>query len=1693
MLSMNPAPEFVRRKLVSLVQLGTALFLLPATGRAETVINELHFNPDVKTEAVEFIELHNTASEPAILTGWRLSDGVSFTFPDTVIPPGGFVVIAENPAALQAKFGVSALGPYDGKLSKYGDRVVLRDPGDAVRDEVEYGLGFPWPTVGDPPGYSIELIHPGLDNNLGGSWRASVTGGGVQPTSRTLLERRGSWRYAKGVGEPSSPSPAWRDPAFRDEAWDAGELPIGYDPALDLGTVLSDMRYNYSSVFLRRAFTVEDPGSVSALDLEALYDDGFKVWINGRSVLDVNISAGEVAFDGTAGPARESNDYETFAMPNAAAFLQSGANVIAIQLHNSSRDASSDCFFDCRLVARSGPTGRGPTPGRVNAAFAANAPPQARQIQHVPREPRSGEAVRITAKVTDPDGVGAVTLQYQLVDPGAYLELTDAEYESAWTPMPMLDNAQQGDEAAGDQVFTAVLPGDLQVHRRLIRYRVEVADTRGASVRLPYADDPQPNFAYFVYDGVPAWTGAVRPGSAGNLGQTFTVSAAEMNRLPVVHLLGKRAAIEESTWFSRYGGDAYPWLGTLVYDGRVYDHIRHRARGGVWRYSMVKNMWKFDLNRGHDFEARDNWGRKFDTPWTKLNLGASIQQGDYNHRGEQGMFESVGFRLFQLAGVPAPHTAFCQLRIIDTPEEVDASTQYEGDFWGVYLMIEQEDGRFLEEHGLADANFYKMEGGTGELNNLGAAGPVNKSDLNAFLNVVNGGAAASEAWFRASVNLPAYYSYQAIVQAIHHYDICYDKNFFYYFNPTNQVVTVTPWDLDLTWAENMYDPGCGGVDRLKSRMLPNASRYPALWREWQNRIREVRDLLWNEEEAWRLIDEYAGRLRGSTNAPGLLDADRAQWDYNPKMNNSAYTQSPGKAGQGRFYAWPNEPSVPRDFRGAVQLMKNYVSFRSTSPAAQARALDLLAADPAIPGTPEVTYAGPADYPVNALRFRCSAYSGSASFASMQWRIGAVDRPTAPSWQYAEPWAYEIEAVWESGLLAAFQEELAVPAGVLKPGRLYRARARFLDATGRAGHWSAPVEFVAGTPDNQVELKRSLRLTELMFHPPGGNTNEFIELHNADPAATLRLDGVAFTDGVNFVFPPGAALAPASYALVVRADPSRNFEAFRARHGIPESVPIHGPYTGSLADDGEQLTLKAATGGINLVSFRYRDDGTWPLAADGAGHSLVPRSDFGEDSTGRLDFGGNWRASAFIGGSPGAPDPEPTDCVVLNEIASHTDFTGEFDSNDWIELYNPAEVPVSLADAWFLSDSADDLRKWRIPPATTISARAFRSFDEITGFHHPTNTGFGIDKAGERLFLSHLPGNGADRVVDAVELAGQENGWAMARVPDGGVWDYINPRTRDGAAVPLAGRVVISEFVYHTGFATNLADPAQLEFVELHNAAAGPARLDDTHGVWRLGGGISFAFAAGTILPADGRLVVVPFPPTDATRVAAFRASYQIGSVVRLFGPFTGQLDNDTDRITLERPLAPDLPGETTGTVVADEVIYFDQPPWPGNADGNGNGYTRRFASRPGNDPANWMATTPSPGSAPSPSTQDSDEDGMPDFWEQAHGLDPAEAADAAADPDRDGLTNLEEFRAGQDPHEHSVRLVVAVRDGALEFTFLAPAGRSTGLEASPTADSGDWLPVSSTVLAAQASTAPRTVRVAPPPGASASFYRVGIW
>ena len=1560
--------------------IGAIGFVLPLS--ASIVINEIHYNPDVKTEPVEFVELYNTGPGAVNLAGWRFSDGLNFTFPATNVAAGGFVVVAQNLAAFQTKFGVAgALGPFnpDGSsgLSSTGERLALRDAANNLVDEVDYQLGFPWPTVGDPPGASIELINPSLDNNLGGSWRASGGAAGTPAQSATLLPALSTWKYRKGTNEASSPTTAWRQPVFDDSTWTAAPLPIGYGEVF-IATPLADMTNGYSSVFLRKQFTVTNPGQYTSLVLEAQYDDGFKCWINGVLVIDgnANMSVGEVAFNATASSALENLNFVTLNLAaSPASLLVNGDNTIAVQAHNSSLAGSSDFFFDARLIAQTGGSGgTAPTPGRVNTVFAPNAPPQIRQVDHSPNQPVAGQPVVITAKITDPDGVTNVVLQYQLVNPGSYIELTNAAFTNNWTSLAMNDAGADGDAVAGDDTYTVTLPGALQTHRRLIRYRLIANDSGGRSIRVPYADDPQPNFAYFCYNGVPAWTGAVQPGAGGTNGVAFTVSSNEMNRLPVYHLLAVSNSFATAIGWApgavnnQYGGDAYLWTGALVVDGKVYDHIGLRCRGGVWRYSMGKNAMKFSLNRGHNLEVKDNWGRKLKANWRRLSLRANIQQGDFNHRGEQGMFEALGYRFFELAGVPSLKTVQIQFRVIDDARETVPGNQFESDFYGNWLVVEEEDGRFLEERDLPDGNIYDMESGTGTLNSTGPTGPLDKSDLNYLLTY--GAPTPTEAWWRTNLNLSAYYSYQTIIQGIHHYDIADGKNYFYYRNPVTRLWTVLPWDLDLTWADNMYrSDSTRGDEPFRSRVISNFASpgtFPVLSIEFRNRVREIRDLLFNNDEGFKLIDEYAALSRGS-NRPTILDADRALWDYNPVMVNAAII-NPSKAGQGRFYQWPNEPTVSKSFDGCVQLMKNYLNYRSTSASLNGAntGLDGIADDPAKPARPTVTYTGPSNYPINRLTFRSSNYSGGNPFASMRWRVGEITDTNAPNYRADEPRRYEIETVWDSGPIPVFNADVTIPANVMRTGSRYRVRVQHTDSTGRASHWSAPHEFTCGIPENTADLLNYLRITEVMYNPPFGGY-EYVELYNASASITLDLAGVSFTDGIDFTCGSGVTLAPGGYLLIVN---TTNLPAFRTFYGVNPAVAVLGAFSGALNNAGEQLRLRTAAGGDTIAEFTYLDGRGWPPGADGGGQSLV-LLDIAliAQGSGAAEYAGNWRGSTYLRGSAGRADPTPPPGPVLNEFAANTDPVPLFDGNDWIELFNPTGQPFGFGPGWYLSDdnsAYDALKKWQIPSNTVIAARGWVSFDENTGFHNPTNLGFALSKGGEQIFLSYLPGTTEDRIVDAVSFKAQENGWSLGRYPDGApFWHALTPPTRGTTNGAPLDRVVINEILFHPPdvlSGTNLVDDNTNEFIEVFNATAGPIALQNTNGPWRLSGGVDFIFPTNLTLLAGRFVLVVNFNPTNAAQLAAFMDRYGITDAgVGIVGPYSGGLANGSERVALEKPQAGDLPGSAPNWAIVDEVLYADQAPWPCGADGSGNSLQRVSAFAHGSDPSNWSSEPPTAG------------------------------------------------------------------------------------------------------------------------------------
>jgi len=1117
------------------------------------VINEIHSNPDVETELVEFVELYNVGPVDVDMSGWHFTDGITYTFPhNTVLRSGEYLVVAEDayaaysPKTITQKYGTDpakVYGPFTGNLRNFGEKIELCNAAGVEIDQVDYKLGFPWPTVGDAvpanrsgDGHSMQLVNPLIDNDLGGSWRSAY-----------------------------------------------------------------------------------------------------------------------------------------------------------------------------------------PTPGAQNSVTDEdNAPTHIRQLEHSPKNPAAGKPVTITAKITDLDGVAIVQLLYSIVEPGGYVRLHDPQYEAGWIPVFMNDSGLDGDERAGDDIFTVQIPAGVQVHRRLIRYRIQVADAVFKILTVPYPDDPQPNFAYYVYDGVPAWHGALEPASSNPArSQIKTFPVEVMRSLPVYHLLATESDVTKCQYSTSYENTRF--LGTLVYDDKVYDHIGFKIRGEWSTYVCGKNKWKLFFNRGHDFQTRDDYGKKYSEPWRIMNLSACATPWMRAHRGMAGVDEALAFALYNKASVPSPKTHWLHFRVVDGSLEADPSSQYVGDLWGLYLAIEYPDGRFLDEHELPDGTTYKMES-SGDKKYQGATLTAGTSDLSNFRNGYN--KTNTTTWWKNNLNLERYYGFRAINRAINNSDLREGWNCYYYHNSETDLWSVIPWDLDM-----LYMPVYHWSGALNIQNCLNHSEFEIAYKNYG---RQLQDLLVSSDQISQLVDELGSIVNPPDQPLTMVDVDEYMWNYHPRTTSGH---------RGKFYANPIthndrdgqsivKVTVSSDLEGEMQWMKDFIQpppGGGSSPASYgANKLSETVYDTRIPDKPTATYIGFDGYPVNDLWFSTSVFSdpqGAATFAALKWRIARVERGSqyippviipgdkillieaeSIDWKYfkgdtgepsdpvdawrqvsfsdslwtdgqtsigygdgddrtllddmfrrystiylrhafeitdtdeitdlelrayvddgciiwingteisrphvsdgfkayddttGEPYVpeaqwqdipvpepydflrngtnvlavhtinqsanssdlsidvtltastgdpgggdppvqdftyrtqrghYEIDAVWESDELTDSFSLIRIPAGSLRAGRTYRVRSRMKDNTGRWSRWSDPIQFVAGEPLSAY-VRDYLRLTELMYNPAPADTAkgefkvdkdefEFIELKNIGDEV-VDLTYVSFDNGVTFNFGTGS--------------------------------------------------------------------------------------------------------------------------------------------------------------------------------------------------------------------------------------------------------------------------------------------------------------------------------------------------------------------------------------------------------------------------------------------------------------------------------------------------------------------------------------------------------------------------------------------
>lgn len=473
------------------------------------------------------------------------------------------------------------------------------------------------------------------------------------------------------------------------------------------------------------------------------------------------------------------------------------------------------------------------------------------------------------------------------------------------------------------------------------------------------------------------------------------------------------------------------------------------------------------------------------------------------------------------------------------------------------------------------------------------------------------------------------------------------------------------------------------------------------------------------------------------------------------------------------------------------------------------------------------------------------------------------------------------------------------------------------------------------------------LSELMYDPIGGNTNEFVELHNVGTNA-VDIGGWHFSAGITYTFAAPCVLEADAYLVV-----AVNRAAFGLLYPNVTNLAA-GAYTGQLSNQGEQVAL-ADAGGAPVFSVTYNNKAPWPLAAAGLGSSLVlvdPASSPNNPS--------NWVASAQLNGSPGGPDTFFLRDVVINEVLAHTDPPYE----DAVELRNLTAHAIDLS-GWYLSDDNATRKKYRFPAGSVIPAGGY-----FTVYQYQMAAGlvpFALSAKGDDLYVSEADASDQlVRYVDQYQYGASQNGFSFGRYPDGtgdfmtlsaptfgvsGPASVDDFRTGTGArnAGPKVGPVVINEIMYHPS-ETNALGRMPAEYIELLNVSAQAVPLyndSEPTNTWTLSGGISYSFPTNLVLQ-PGQLLLV----AGTNDLAGFRASYGVPDEVPILGPWSKSLGNAGDTVRLRVPNTVEVDG-TLGRYVVDEVTYGDQLPWPLAADGLGGALERTDPSAYGNTAANW--------------------------------------------------------------------------------------------------------------------------------------------
>ena len=445
----------------------------------EVVLNEIMYHPISDDDADEFVELHNRSSQPVNLAGWRLAQGVSYTFPaGASIPGGGYVVVGRNVERLRANHAqltaANSFGNWSGSLRNSGERLSLSKP----------DLILSTNSLGQVSSDTIHIEVSSVDYRDAGRWGQWSGGGG---SSMELVDARA-------------------DP-LRASSWaDSDETAKGEWQQF---TLTDTLRFSTQPA-TRLQLGMLGAGECLLDQLEVLNAAGTVIVTNGGFEVGSGTAANGWSF---LGHHRRSRIESTGAFEGSRVLrviapgdLDAGRNCIRAPMSGGLNDGSRmtlrvrarwkagwpEVLFRTRgggfeMTARLQVPRNLGTPGLPNSRKINNAGPSIDLVRHTPAVPAAGQPVVVTARVSDPDGLSSVSLRFRTVETAAF------------SSVAMRDDGAGGDALAGDGIWSGTLNG--RGSGELVQFIVEAFDNASSTASSIFPTGT-------VYAGLPAVSGA---------------------------------------------------------------------------------------------------------------------------------------------------------------------------------------------------------------------------------------------------------------------------------------------------------------------------------------------------------------------------------------------------------------------------------------------------------------------------------------------------------------------------------------------------------------------------------------------------------------------------------------------------------------------------------------------------------------------------------------------------------------------------------------------------------------------------------------------------------------------------------------------------------------------------------------------------------------------------------------------------------------------------------------------------------------------------------------------------------------------------------------------------------------------------------------------------------------------------------